>query len=42
MESKSYYSIDDMREERGNWVFLIPISNLELTEATNFDFELIV
>ena len=40
MESKRYYSIDEMREERGNWVFLIPISNLKLSEATNFEFRI--
>jgi len=40
MESKEYYSIDDVREERGTWVFLIPVSNLNLTEATNFEFRI--
>ena len=40
MEAQRHYSIDDMREEHGNWVFLIPISNLKLTEATNFEFRI--
>jgi hypothetical protein len=32
--------MDDISEERGTWVFLIPISNLKLTEATNFEFRI--
>jgi hypothetical protein len=40
MRPEKYYSVDDMRNERGTWVFLIPISNLKLTEATNFEFRI--
>lgn len=40
MESRNYYSVDDTKEERGTWVFLVPISNLQLTEATDFEFRI--
>jgi hypothetical protein len=39
MRPRTNHSIDT-RDERGTWVFLIPISNLKLTEATNFEFRI--
>ncbi len=30
----------DLRQERGTWVFVVPISNLKLTETVNFEYRI--